>query len=79
MHVCLSLPPQYYIAKEVGFLKGKKAIRLDRKFISKKAETKHFLICGYHVSTTGLEKKRVREYIRNQEKLDKNQMGLDLQ
>jgi len=79
VHVCLSFPPRYSIANVVGFLRGKSAIRLYREFITKKAEGKHFWIRGYYVSTVGLDEKRVREYIRNQEKLDKDQMHLDFQ
>lgn len=76
VHVCLSFPPRYSIANVVGFLKGKSAIRLHREFINKKVEGKHFWTRGYYVSTVGLNEKEVREYIRNQEKLDKHQMDL---
>ena len=79
LHVCLSFPPRYSIANVVGFLKGKSAIRLHREFIDNKTGGKHFCFRGYYVSTVGLDEKKVREYIRNQEKLDKDPMDLDFE
>ena len=79
LHVCLSFPPRYSIANVVGFLKGKSAIRLHREFIDNKTGGKHFCFRGYYVSTVGLDEKKVREYTRNQEKLDKDPMDLDFE
>ncbi len=79
VHLCLSFPPKYSIANVVGFLKGKSAIRLHRKFPSKERGLKHFWIRGYFVSTVGLDEKKVREYIRDQEKVDKQQMEFDFE
>ncbi|MGE5312301.1 MAG: transposase, partial [Nitrospirota bacterium] len=39
---------------------------------------KHFWVRGYYVSTVGLDEQKVKEYIRDQEKLDKEQMELEL-
>ena len=78
VHLCLSVPPKYSIANVVGFLKGKSAIRLHREFIGRGAVGKHFWVRGYYVSTVGLDEKKVREYIRDQEKHDKEQMNLEL-
>ena len=74
VHLCLSFPPKFSIAYVVGFLKGKSAIRLNREFRTKVKGSKSFWIRGYFVSTVGLDEKEVREYIRDQEKLDKDQM-----
>ena len=79
VHLCLSFPPKYSIAHVVGFLKGKSAIRLNREYSSKIKGAKHFWIRGYFVSTVGLDEKKVREYIRDQEKADKEQMEFDLE
>ena len=79
VHLCLSFPPKYSIAHVVGFLKGKSAIRLNREYSSKVKGSKHFWIRGYFVSTVGLDEKKVREYIRDQEKADKEQMEFDLE
>jgi putative transposase len=79
LHVCLSFPPKYSIFEVVGFLKGKSAIRLHREFIGRATTGKHFWVRGYYVSTVGYDEKKVREYIRNQEKLDREQMELELE
>jgi len=79
LHVSLSFPPRYSIANVVGFLKDKSAIRLHREFIDNKTRGKHFCFRGYNASTVGLDEKKVREYIRNQEKLDKDPMDLDFE
>ncbi len=79
VHLCLSFPPKYSIAYVVGFLKGKSAIRLHREFPSKEMGSKHFWIRGYFVSTVGLDEKKVREYIRDQEEADKQQMEFDFE
>ncbi len=74
VHLYASFPPKYSIAYVVGFLKGKSAIRLHRDFPSKEKGSNHFWIRGYFVSTVGLDKKKIQEYIRSQEKADKQQM-----
>lgn len=79
LHVCLSFPPKYSISEVTGFLKGKSAIRLHREFVNRGTTGKHFWVRGYYVSTVGYNEKEVREYIRNQEKLDKEQMELELE
>ena len=79
VHLCLSFPPKYSIAYVVGFLKGKSTIRLHREFRSETKGSKHFWIRGYYVCTVGLDEKKVREYIREQETADKHQMEFDLE
>jgi putative transposase len=77
LHVCLSFPPKFSISEVTGFLKGKSAIRLHREF-GQRNPNKNFWVRGYYVSTVGYDEQQVREYIRNQEKLDKAQMELEL-
>ena len=69
IHTCISIPPKYSVANAIGFLKGKSAIRLHREFGSL-GMGKHFWIRGYNVSTVGLNEEEIRQYIRDQEKLD---------
>jgi len=38
----------------------------------------HFWATGYCVSTVGLDEQRIRQYIREQEKLETGQSELDL-
>jgi putative transposase len=74
IHLCLSIPPKYSVAYVIGFLKGKSAVRIHREYLHERRMTGlHFWAAGYCVSTVGLDEARVRQYIREQEKLDNRQ------
>ena len=78
VHMCLSIPPKYSVAYTIGFLKGKSAIRVHRQYErSERVYGMHFWAEGYCVSTVGLDEKVIREYIRQQEKLESGQNVLD--
>ena len=72
IHMCIAIPPKYPVASIVGFLKGKSAIAMARKFAGKEknfvGET--FWARGYAVSTVGYELEKVKKYIREQEAED---------
>lgn len=72
VHICISIPPKYAVSKVVGYLKGKSAITIARRFKGKQRNFsgESFWARGYYVSTVGLDEEMVREYIRNQEKED---------
>ena len=79
VHMCLSVPPKYSIAHTIGFLKGKSAVRIHRDLLKERRMTGlHFWATGYCVSTVGLDEERIRQYIREQEKLESGQGDLDL-
>ena len=79
VHMCLSVPPKYSIAHTIGFLKGKSAVRIHRELLKERRMTGlHFWATGYCVSTVGLDEERIRQYIREQEKLESGQGDLDL-
>ena len=65
----MSVPPKYAVSNVVGYLKGKSAITIARRFKGKQRNFngEHFWARGYFVSTVGLDEEMVREYIRNQE------------
>ena len=65
VHMCISIPPKY----AVGYLKGKSAIQIARKFGGRQRNFtgENFWARGYFVSTVGLDEHMVRAYIRNQE------------
>lgn len=73
VHLVLSIPPKFSVAMTVGYLKGKSAIRIHRELMGAKRgfTGKHFWSRGYCVSTVGLDEQRVKEYVRNQEELDR--------
>ena len=72
VHICLSIPPKFAVSNVVGFLKGKSAIAIARKFRGKQRNFagENFWARGYFVSTVGLDEHVVRNYIRHQEKKD---------
>ena len=79
IHMCLSIPPKYSVAHTIGFLKGKSAVRIHRELLHERRMTGlHFWATGYSVSTVGLDEERIRQYIRDQEKLESGQGELDL-
>jgi putative transposase len=78
IHMCLSVPPKFSIAFAIGFLKGKSAVRIHRQILRNKRVTGlHFWSRGYCVSTVGLDETTIRKYIRDQDKLEKQQMEID--
>ena len=79
VHLCLSIPPKYSVAHTIGFVKGKSAVRIHRDLLRERRMTGlHFWAPGYCVSTVGLDEQRIRQYIREQEKLETSQGELDL-
>ncbi|ADE15010.1 transposase IS200-family protein [Nitrosococcus halophilus Nc 4] len=80
VYICLSIPPKYSVSHVVGYLKGKSAIAIARRFRGKPRNFngEHFWARGYFVSTVGLDERVVREYIRNQEKNDEYRDQLKL-
>lgn len=72
VHMCLSIPPKVAVANVVGYMKGKSAITIARKFMGRARNFtgEVFWARGYFVSTVGLDEDMVRAYIRNQEQED---------
>ncbi len=72
VHMCLSIPPKYAVANVVGYMKGKSAIQIARRFAGRQRNFtgENFWARGYFVSTVGLDEAMVRAYIRNQEQED---------
>ena len=80
VHMCISIPPKYSVAHVVGYLKGKSAIAVARRFRGRQRNFngEHFWARGYFVSTVGLDEMVVREYIRDQERNDAHRDQLRL-
>ena len=74
VHMLISIPPKYSVAHVVGYIKGKSAIHIARRFRGKEKNFtgEHFWARGYFVSTVGRDEITIREYIKNQEKEDVN-------
>ena len=74
VHICISIPPKYAVSNVVGYLKGKSAILIARRFRGRQRNFsgEHFWARGYYVSTVVLDEEMVRAYIRNQEVQDEH-------
>lgn len=72
VHMCLSVPPKYSVSHVVGYIKGKSAITIARRFggRARNFTGEVFWARGYFVTTVGLDEEMVRAYIRNQEQED---------
>ena len=78
VHLCLRIPPKYSVSATVGFLKGKSAVRIHRQLLGERRLVGlHFWAIGYCVSTVGLDEAMIREYIREQEKLESGQTEME--
>jgi len=82
VHICVSIPPKIAVANVVGYMKGKSAITIARRFMGRARNFtgEVFWARGYFVSTVGLDEDMVRAYIRHQEKEDEryDQMKLGM-
>jgi putative transposase len=74
VHRCIEIPPKYAVSSVIGFLKGKSAIAIARRFKGKQRnfEGENFWARGYAVSTVGFEEEVVRRYIREQAAFDQS-------
>ena len=72
VHMCINSPPKYAVSNVMGYIKGKSAIAIARRFGGrvKNFTGEVFWARGYFVSTVGLDEGIVRAYIRNQEHED---------
>ena len=73
VHLVVWIPPKYAVSDFMGYLKGKLAIRLFRKYerLGRKYWGRHLWSRGYCVSTIGLDEEQVRKYVKWQEKKDR--------
>jgi putative transposase len=78
IHMCLSIPPTCSVSNTVGFLKGKSAVRIHRELHGSRRMTGlRFWATGCCVSTVGLDEKTIREYIRDQEAIQRRKGETD--
>jgi putative transposase len=80
VHILISIPPKYSVAKVVGFMKGKSAIAIARTYMCRRKNFtgQSFWARGYYVSTVGRDEEIVRNYIKHQEDEDRRIEQLDL-
>ncbi len=72
----MSVPPKFGIAMTIGYLKGKSAVRINREIerVTGTLYGRSFWSRGYCVSTVGLDEKKIRQYIQEQEKHEKGEL-----
>lgn len=73
VHVVLVIPPKYGISKVVGDTKRDSSRKLRKKFEYLKRGRENLWSIGYFVSSVGLDEKRIRKYVKYQEKEEKGQ------
>jgi putative transposase len=80
VHMMLSIPPKYAVSQVVGYIKGKSAIHIARRYFGRHRNYvgQHFWARGYFVSTVGRDEQVIREYIRHQEQEDRRIDQLNL-
>ena len=80
IHMLLSVPPKYSVSHTLGFLKGKSAVRINRRLLRKAGTLfgRSFWARGYCVSTVGLDEEQVQKYIQDQEKQQRDQDQAEL-
>ena len=73
VHLVVWVPPKYAVSEVLGYLKGKLAIRLFQRYekIGKRFWGRHLWSRGYCVSTVGINEDQIRQYVRWQEKKEK--------
>ena len=72
VQMCIRIPPTDAVSKVVGYIQGKSAIAMARRFGGRERNFtgEVFWARGYFVSTVGLDEAVVRAYIRKQEQED---------
>ena len=73
VHLVMWIPPKYAVSQVMGYLKGKLAIRILQRYEKpgKQFWGRHLWGRGYCVSTIGINETQIREYVRWQEKKEK--------
>ena len=73
IHLVMPIPPKYAVSAVMGFLKGKLSLRLFQRYerLGKRYWGRHLWARGYCVSTVGLNEQQIREYVKWQEKKEK--------
>ena len=73
VHMLLEIPPKISVSGFMGYLKGKSSILIYQKYANMKFKyrNREFWCRGYYVDTVGKNTKKIKEYIANQLKEDK--------
>ena len=80
VRIMVSIPPKYSVSQVAGYIKGKSAIHIARRYMERKRNYvgQHFWARGNFVSTVGRDEQVIRNYIRHQEREDRRIDQLNL-
>ena len=80
VYMLIEIPPKYSVAQVVGYIKGKSAIAIARRFVGRQKNFigQNFWARGYYVTTVGRDEAAMRKYILAQEEEDKRLDQLEL-
>ena len=80
VHMLIEIPPKYSVAQVVGYIKGKSAIAIARRFVGRQKNFtgQNFWARGYYVTTVGRDEAVIRKYIQAQEAEDKRLEQLEM-
>lgn len=80
IHLLLAISPKMSVSSFMGYLKGKSSIQIFQKYGNMKYayRNREFWCRGYYVDTVGKNAKKIKEYIENQLKEDKEHDQLAL-
>jgi len=69
IHMLVKIPPKIAISSFIGYLKGKSSLMIFEELANLKYNygSRRFWAEGYYVSTVGLNKKTIQNYIKNQD------------
>jgi len=69
IHMLCRIPPKIAVSSFMGYLKGKSSLMIFEEHANLKYNygSRNFWAEGYYVSTVGLNKKTIENYIRNQD------------
>ena len=75
IHLVVEIPPKYAVSAIMGFLKGKLALKLFQRYpqLGRRYWGRHLWARGYCISTVGLNEELIRQYVRWQEKQEREQ------
>ena len=83
IHMLVEIPPKYSVSSFMGFLKGKSSIIIYSKWANMRYQyrNREFWCRGYYVDTVGKNTKKIKEYISNQlkEEREAEQLILDIE
>ena len=73
VHMLVSIPPKESVSGFIGFLKGKSSLLIYQRYANMKFKYRDrtFWCRGYYVDTVGKNTQKIKEYIANQLKEDK--------